>query len=326
MYRSFSKSCRAAKRGFTLIELLVVIAIIAILAAILFPVFAQARERARAAACVSNLKQIGLALQQYLNDSDGGFPMFIPGQPNAADTTIVAGSANPSTPAEKYLFRLSASGQTGSWAAKPGAHYISWMDSMYPYTKSLQVFDCPSIASENRPHGPQSEYGEYADGTYTSTDRFPSYGLNGILEGVNRSVNSGGNVNDGKWWKPYNEVDFVGGSSTKIFAVHNSGHGSWHSMVTYGKLVVEWQPGTTSGNKELREQRRRMWAHNDGTNVLWADGHVKWSSVKSAGKMLCNYSPFGPGPAYEFYPTDGEITTGLACGYWLPKVAPPGGA
>ena len=57
-------------QGFTLIELLVVIAIIAILAAILFPVFAQAREKARAIACMSNMKQIGLAIQMYIQDND----------------------------------------------------------------------------------------------------------------------------------------------------------------------------------------------------------------------------------------------------------------
>src|SRR5438270_9796759 len=62
---------RIQKRGFTLIELLVVIAIIAILAAILFPVFAQAREAARKAACQSNLKQIGSALAMYRDDYDG---------------------------------------------------------------------------------------------------------------------------------------------------------------------------------------------------------------------------------------------------------------
>jgi prepilin-type N-terminal cleavage/methylation domain-containing protein/prepilin-type processing-associated H-X9-DG protein len=75
-----SASGRPGRRkvdGFTLIELLVVIAIIAILAAILFPVFAQAREKARSASCLSNAKQIALAIQQYTQDYDEMFPMAI---------------------------------------------------------------------------------------------------------------------------------------------------------------------------------------------------------------------------------------------------------
>lgn len=65
-----------SRSGFTLIELLVVIAIISILAAILFPVFAQARERARAAVCTSNVRQIGIAVKMYLQDYDETYPIW----------------------------------------------------------------------------------------------------------------------------------------------------------------------------------------------------------------------------------------------------------
>jgi len=90
------------KRGFTLIELLVVIAIIAILAAILFPVFAQAREKARQTACVSNLKQLGIAFQLYASDNDGNIPSPITSNVNPSfslnPATWVSGNVvNPAT-------------------------------------------------------------------------------------------------------------------------------------------------------------------------------------------------------------------------------------
>jgi prepilin-type N-terminal cleavage/methylation domain-containing protein/prepilin-type processing-associated H-X9-DG protein len=93
-----------SRRGFTLIELLVVIAIIAILAAILFPVFARARENARRSSCQSNLKQIGLGIMQYTQDYDERLPM--------SETT---------------------------WSTAP-----YWHEAIQPYIKSTQLFRCPS--------------------------------------------------------------------------------------------------------------------------------------------------------------------------------------
>ncbi len=98
---------KRAKRGFTLIELLVVIAIIAILAAILFPVFSRAREKARGAACQSNLKQIGLALHMYCQDWDEVLPMW----------------------RDFY---------------NPNSVQLTWAGMLQPYIKNEQIFVCPS--------------------------------------------------------------------------------------------------------------------------------------------------------------------------------------
>jgi prepilin-type N-terminal cleavage/methylation domain-containing protein/prepilin-type processing-associated H-X9-DG protein len=106
--------------AFTLIELLVVIAIIAILAAILFPVFARARENARRASCMSNLKQIGLGFLQYTQDYDEHMPL-------SSATTY---------PAVTFKFPNGTSGSTEPW-------YLM----IYPYVKSTQLFNCPSADS-----------------------------------------------------------------------------------------------------------------------------------------------------------------------------------
>ncbi len=105
----------ARRSGFTLIELLVVIAIIAILAAILFPVFAQAREKARATTCLSNLKQLALATQMYTQDYDGVFP-----------TNNLPGLGYWCSPLDDP-------------AAQP-----NWYSELQPYIKNSAVFTCPS--------------------------------------------------------------------------------------------------------------------------------------------------------------------------------------
>jgi prepilin-type N-terminal cleavage/methylation domain-containing protein len=104
------------RRGFTLIELLVVIAILAILAALLFPVFAQARERARQADCASNLKQIGIALRLYVDDWEETLP-------------ALGGYANGKTSAQ------------------------AWRLQIEPYLKTREVWVCPSNPASGDPDG-----------------------------------------------------------------------------------------------------------------------------------------------------------------------------
>jgi prepilin-type N-terminal cleavage/methylation domain-containing protein/prepilin-type processing-associated H-X9-DG protein len=130
------------RRGFTLIELLVVIAIIAILAAILFPVFARAREKARSASCQNNLKQLAVALIQYVADYDSTFPIA---------TTAMSGTADGLTLACCFSGLGGGTGWSDNYTASltpaaPGKVAAVCLDSrLYPYVKSAQVFVCPSM-------------------------------------------------------------------------------------------------------------------------------------------------------------------------------------
>jgi prepilin-type processing-associated H-X9-DG protein len=119
-----------------LIELLVVIAIIAILAAILFPVFARAREAARKATCLSNLKQIALAAIMYAQDYDEVLPVAAPSGEAATAHPIVPVSPQPTIGAA----RNEATGPTGA------LDYWQLADVLRPYIKSLEIFVCPTLS------------------------------------------------------------------------------------------------------------------------------------------------------------------------------------
>jgi len=131
MFHSFSLRPRKA---FTLIELLVVIAIIAILAAILFPVFGRARENARRSSCQSNMKQIGLGILQYTQDYDEKYP-------------------------QAYWYKNDAGDSEG---------YFQWTGATRPYVKSEQLFVCPSDPSGGLP--PTNP----ADPTYSQAPSTPA--------------------------------------------------------------------------------------------------------------------------------------------------------
>jgi len=130
------------RSGFTLIELLVVIAIIAILAAILFPVFARAREKARQASCTSNLKQLGLAMLMYVQDYDNCFP----------DSRVVSGGRWPvwyvpnnymgAAHIQNYAIRI--------WSDSTQTVPDGYAAIIGPYVKNMQLFKCPSDTDADR--------------------------------------------------------------------------------------------------------------------------------------------------------------------------------
>src|SRR3990172_12022563 len=126
-------------QGFTLIELLVVIAIIAILAAILFPVFAKAREKARTASCQSNEKQIMQAILMYASDYDQVLPIFRMGRPGS-----------------------------GTCRALPS--YWTWRWTIQPYMKNAGALSCPSLRVTSNEHSPPASYD--VPGSYGINARF----------------------------------------------------------------------------------------------------------------------------------------------------------
>jgi len=142
------------RSGFTLIELLVVIAIIAILAAILFPVFAKARAAARKITGTSNLKQIGTATMMYVQDYDEKFPYYNWGVMSCSDVGTGGASISSSDPTFQYYSQA------------------AWYNSLQPYVKNVQLFQDPSDRKQWQPgyciSFPQSVYPNFGKSTYAS--------------------------------------------------------------------------------------------------------------------------------------------------------------
>jgi prepilin-type N-terminal cleavage/methylation domain-containing protein/prepilin-type processing-associated H-X9-DG protein len=167
---------KSVKRGFTLIELLVVIAIIAILAAILFPVFARARESARRTSCSNNVKQIVIGLKGYIGDNDEQYPR-------------VGGVAN-TTP-------------------------FGWAEAVQPYVKSVQILQCPS-ESTGAVSGPTvSGYSDYFynSNLATKNEAQLSFVSNVIAIG-DSSTGNAANADDGCSTNTSGCADTAGGLAT----------------------------------------------------------------------------------------------------------------
>lgn len=257
-----------AGSAFTLIELLVVIAIIAILAAILFPVFAQAREKARQTACLSNTKQLGLGVAQYTQDYDETLPM-------------------------------------GGYDVAP--YSSRWYRDIYPYIKNVGILACPSEGRDTlngiatnftpkldtgsntatlvRPAGPNYNGAYACDPNWfgyvsaTTGRPFPlaemkdTAGTFILCEAAqlnpDRVMNGKPDALNPLNWN--SDADVLKSADFQMRPpLARSSNGSWY----YGYTPTA-DDSQTNGNGS----RRAVPRHNGGLNVIYADGHAKWSRI-----------------------------------------------
>ena len=215
-------------QGFTLIELLVVIAIIAILAAILFPAFARARENARRASCQSNLKQIALGILQYTQDFDEKFPIYFHDM-----------GYDPSRP-------------------------YAWADSLQPYLKSIQLYQCPSESLPPEAGASTTGYIDYA---------------------INLRLTYGG------------IFDVTGGSAgAKSISVLTQPSLTVMMMDYYTSNGTGSYTSGCPGNADTCAAGKAVFLggaaqrHLEGMNFSFTDGHVKWYKSQDATTSASVYN------------------------------------
>lgn len=241
------------QRGFTLIELLVVIAIIAILAAILFPVFSRAREQARKTACLSNMKQIGNALMMYAQDWDETLPFF----------------AEP------------------CWGRIPNQGGLFWTEQLIPYAKNKTVYKCPSATHQYGWWGSQSICWPPRWGRQDNSMDC-NYGYNKVM--LNGGIGFGDGCSTGcnrlsRLVAPAETVILADCVANTLgpWARTVVGNSEINPLVAFANARFDGSdiscgcPATL--NIPFEQALDKLARHTSGANIVFADGHAKW--VKS---------------------------------------------
>ena len=264
------------KKGFTLVELLVVVAIIAILAAMLLPALSRARERARAAVCMSNLKQIANAFHMYTLDYDG----YLPPERYRAYSS---GSSYRSY--QWLLLKLPWYPYKLGYLPAPPEENKKWLNKTYG-TPAVGVFRCPSC----KPFSACGSGGGYSAG----------YGVLYYADGTPSGGYPTGNPSTHEWgffkYWPGNyeipdKIDWVKHPSDRALILDSAMYSN-----EIGPAVLDvYHPDPTINGRSMTWEEMGHGAarrHNGGSNVAMVDGHVEWMKWEDLNANKDNI--FGP--------------------------------
>ncbi len=276
------KARRSLSTGFTLIELLVVIAIIAILAAILFPVFQKVRENARRTACISNQKQVGLALTQYIQDSDETFPAFVFTQDYA---DVLSNGHLP-----------------------PGQTYNGWGVALQPFIKSLAVYQCPDAVNQGNVNTnasasswtPPEITGYKADFSGPAGPAYVDYAYNAQLNNFDstskrytgKSLASLTNPSDtiaiaeNAYWDATNALAYASDGA------NTAGDGCTDRVITNQGCRGYGYEGMDTGTGGAKR-------HADGAVYVFGDGHAKWVKFENLWGDAAPFSKSAGAPTFH---------------------------
>lgn len=260
------------RKAFTLIELLVVIAIIALLAAILFPVFARARENARRASCQSNLKQMGLGIYQYVQDYDERMP-----------------------PSEQY--NVYGAGALLSSKSR------TWRSIIFPYVKSAQVYYCPSYYPETNADPVRQLWQPNLDGSVDELNVSNGAEAAGYVANLGRSMDTSNHAKDsatGPFWRSGEAgvpMSLITSPSTCIFlherpSFLGDGNLSYSLGVSMSDIWSSGTPITAATIIGSNTTTSRAVVHLGGMNYLFGDGHVKWYQPSAMQEGTTTSSPW----------------------------------